>query len=262
LAEVDWSTNDIKEAFCFCDWVIGTLGYTLSPKVYNEICCAREILGIGLELEVDLVLDNIEELCKTLLTLTLKLDDEDEVFTAKTLNEIPNRILKNKEFCYWIMERCACALLYVQEDFITEEICKKIAQKNATALRYIPPAFQTEELCNIAVEAGINYERNQFNISVLQFVPEHLKSEKLCKIEVKNYGPLAFEHVPEHLKTEEFCKFAVEMNEFCFLDIPTHLQTEELCKLALEKNADILEFIPEHLKNKELCKRRFKNETN
>ena len=124
-------------------------------------------------------------------------------------------------------------LVYIPDQYITQEMCNSAVSKIPWVLKYVPDQYITQEMCNSAV---INEPE------VLVYVPEHYITQEMCNTAVFN-DPEVLEYIPDQYKTQEMCEDAVFKNLMVIRFVPdwiiSHI-TESVLEL-IEEDRDALD---------------------
>lgn len=121
--------------------------------------------------------------------------------------------LNNIEFYDLICSNCGSFLVYVPEDFKTENMCMNAVNNDPMAIRYVPEKFLSRALIISSISK---------NGICLQYIPINLRNIELCEIALNN-NPLALRYVPLELITLDMCNEAVKKDMKSINYVPEEL---------------------------------------
>jgi hypothetical protein len=138
--------------------------------------------------------------------------------------------LKTTDFFLSAFKENAFFIKYIPIERLSYEMCRDAVERYNDAILYIPEQFRTEELWRIAL--------TNHGYCWLKELPPALMSEELCRLAVNSYGR-SIQYVPEQFRTKELFFDAVKEDGKALKHIDINKLTAEeyteICKAALDR---------------------------
>ena len=149
------------------------------------------------------------------------------------------------EMCLAAVNGDGNALIYVPEQFCTEEIFKIACMKTGMMLSEVPDDKRTLELCKEAVKS---------DGMAIQFIPEKYQTEEICLLAVAN-DVRAFQKIPEELITTSFVIEVIRQSTAeAICSLPKQFKKTVFYQGIVEYIPEVIWYLPQNMHTATICK--------